>query len=49
MRGVKVDVVVPEHSNHRVLDWARRVPLRPLLEAGCRVWLTARRRSTIPS
>ena len=23
-----------------LLDWARRVPLRPLIEAGCRVWLT---------
>ena len=39
MRGVIVDVVVPEHSNHTVLDWARRAPLRVLLEAGCRVWL----------
>ena len=39
-RGVKVDILLPEHSNHAVLDWARRVPLRPLIEAGCRVWLT---------
>jgi cardiolipin synthase len=39
MRGIAVDVFVPEQSNHRVLDWARRVPLRNLLEAGCRVWL----------
>jgi cardiolipin synthase A/B len=39
MRGLTVDIVVPEHSNHVVLDWARRVPLRPLIEAGCRVWL----------
>ena len=39
MRGVAVDVVVPEHSNHTILDWARRAPLRILLEAGCRVWL----------
>lgn len=39
MRGVTVDVVVPEHSNHVVLDWARRAPLRTVLEAGCRVWL----------
>ncbi|MBS0524006.1 MAG: cardiolipin synthase [Proteobacteria bacterium] len=39
MRGIAVDVFVPQHSNHRVLDWARRVPLRNLLEAGCRVWL----------
>ena len=39
MRGVTVDVVVPENSNHTILDWARRAPLRILLEAGCRVWL----------
>jgi cardiolipin synthase len=39
MRGVAVDVFVPEHSNHRVLDWARRVSLRSLVEGGCRVWL----------
>lgn len=39
MRGIAVDLVVPENSNHVVLDWARRVPVRTLLEAGCRVWL----------
>lgn len=39
MRGIAVDIVLPEHSNHAILDWARRVPLRPLIEAGCRVWL----------
>jgi cardiolipin synthase len=39
MRGVTVDVVVPERSNHAIIDWARRTPLRLLLEAGCRVWL----------
>ncbi len=39
MRGIAVDIFVPEESNHRVLDWARRVPLRNVLEAGCRVWL----------
>ena len=39
LRGVKVDIVLPETSNHAVLDWARRIPLRPLIEAGCRVWL----------
>lgn len=41
MRGVTVDIVLPEHSNHAILDWARRVPLRPLIEAGCRIWLVA--------
>jgi cardiolipin synthase len=39
MRGITVDVMVPEESNHRVLDWARRVPLRTLIEAGCNVIL----------
>jgi cardiolipin synthase len=40
LRGIIVDIVLPENSNHAILDWARRVPLRPLIEAGCRVWLT---------
>ncbi|WP_422002879.1 phospholipase D-like domain-containing protein [Reyranella sp.] len=39
LRGVRVDIVLPENSNHAILDWARRVPLRPLIVAGCRVWL----------
>ena len=38
LRGVEVDLVLPERSNHRVLDWAARAQMRPLLEAGCRVW-----------
>jgi cardiolipin synthase A/B len=41
LRGVKVDLVLPDHSNHAILDWARRIPLRPLIEAGCRIWLMA--------
>jgi cardiolipin synthase len=40
LRGVTVDIVLPDHSNHAILDWARRIPLKPLVEAGCRVWLT---------
>ncbi|WP_298307488.1 phospholipase D-like domain-containing protein [Reyranella sp.] len=39
MRGIKVDILLPENSNHAILDWARRVPLRPLIEAGCRIWM----------
>ena len=39
LRGVRVDILLPEYSNHTILDWARRIPLRPLIEAGCRVWL----------
>ncbi|MFI5000266.1 MAG: phospholipase D-like domain-containing protein [Reyranellales bacterium] len=39
MRGIKVDIVVPEHSNHPFVDWARRVPMRPMVGAGVNVWL----------
>jgi len=41
MRGIAVEILVPHESNHRLLDWARRVALRGLLEAGCRVTLLA--------
>jgi cardiolipin synthase len=37
-RGVEVDLVVPEHSNHPTVDWGSRVQMAPLLAAGCRVW-----------
>jgi cardiolipin synthase A/B len=37
-RGVIVDVVLPEHSNHPTVDWAARAQVGPLLAAGCRVW-----------
>ena len=39
MRGVTVDVVVPERTNHSSIDWAMRAHVEPLLEAGCRLWL----------
>ena len=38
-RGVVVDLVVPERSNHRPVDWAMRAHVGPLLQAGCRIWL----------
>jgi cardiolipin synthase len=37
-RGVVVDVVLPEHSNHPTVDWGSRAQIGPLLAAGCRVW-----------
>jgi cardiolipin synthase A/B len=37
-RGVEVDLVLPDHSNHPTVDWASRVQIDPLLSAGCRVW-----------
>jgi cardiolipin synthase A/B len=37
-RGVEVDLVIPEHSNHPTVDWGSRVQMIPLLRAGVRVW-----------
>jgi cardiolipin synthase len=37
-RGVEVDLVLPEHSNHPTVDWGSRVQMGPLLKAGGRVW-----------
>ena len=37
-RGVDVDIVLPEHSNHPTLDWGARAQIGPLLAAGCRIW-----------
>ncbi|TCZ66071.1 phospholipase D-like domain-containing protein [Roseicella aquatilis] len=39
LRGVEVEVVVPERSNHRLLDCAMRAHVGPMLRAGCRIWL----------
>ena len=38
-RGVQVDILVPEHSNHRLADIARHRPMRELVRAGARLWL----------
>ncbi len=38
MRGVEVDVLVPEWSDHRFVDWASRANIGPLLQEGVRVW-----------
>jgi cardiolipin synthase len=40
LRGVEVDIVIPESSDHPTLDWATRAQIGPLLQAGCRIWLT---------
>lgn len=41
MRGVEVDIVVPERSNVPLMDWAMVPQLPWLLEAGCRVYRSA--------
>ncbi len=38
LRGVAVDVIIPAESNHRLVDYATRANIGPLLRAGCRVW-----------
>lgn len=37
-RGVVVDVVLPQNSNHPTVDWGSRAQIGPLLAAGCRIW-----------
>ena len=38
MRGIRVDIVVPERSDHRFVDLAMRAHVGPLIEAGVRFW-----------
>ncbi|HSN90572.1 MAG TPA: phospholipase D-like domain-containing protein [Anaeromyxobacteraceae bacterium] len=40
MRGVEVDVVLPERGNLPLVAWAQTAQLWQVLERGCRVWLT---------
>ena len=40
MRGVEVDVVLPERGNLPLVQWAQTAQLWQVLERGCRVWLT---------
>jgi cardiolipin synthase len=38
LRGVAVDLVMPAINNHRLMGWATRAHVRPLLKMGCRLW-----------
>ncbi len=38
MRGLEVDVVIPERGNLPVVQWAQTAGLWQVLERGCRVW-----------
>lgn len=40
MRGVEVNILLPERSNLPLVDWASSAPVEALLAHGCRVWLT---------
>jgi len=41
-RGVKVDLLIPEKSNHRLADIVRHRALRELTSAGARIWVLPR-------
>jgi cardiolipin synthase A/B len=38
MRGVAVDIVIPQRSNHLLVDLATAANIRPLLSDGVRIW-----------
>ena len=40
MRGVQVDILIPERNNLKLVEWASRTQLWQLLARGCRIWST---------
>ena len=40
LKGVRVDIVLPETSNLRIVGWAMRAQLGQVMEYGCRLWLS---------
>ena len=38
MRGVAIDVIMPEKGNHTLVNWATRANVGPLLATGVRIW-----------
>ncbi len=40
LRGVQVDIVLPEHGNLRLVEWAANAQLAQVLSWGCRVYLS---------
>jgi cardiolipin synthase A/B len=40
MKGVDVSIIIPEKNNLILVQWASEAHWAPLLEAGCRVYLT---------
>jgi cardiolipin synthase len=39
IKGVQIDILIPECSNLRFVDWAVRARLDELLNDGCNIWL----------
>lgn len=40
LRGVSVDILLPEHGNLPVVEWAMWAQIWQVLDHGCRVWLS---------
>jgi cardiolipin synthase len=40
LRGVRVEILIPERLDHAVVKWASNAMLWQVLERGCRVWFT---------
>jgi cardiolipin synthase len=40
LRGVEVDILLPEQNDLRLVQWASAAPVTEVLEHGCKVWLT---------
>lgn len=40
MRGVRVDIIMPQKNNLPYVQWASFGQIRPLLVHGCNIWLT---------
>jgi cardiolipin synthase A/B len=38
LRGVEVDILLPEKSDHSIVDWASQAHYWQVLEHGCRIW-----------
>jgi cardiolipin synthase len=41
LRGVQVEILIPERLDHAIVKWASNALLWQVLERGCRVWFTA--------
>lgn len=42
LRGVEVNILLPEKSDHPIVDWASRAHFWQVMEHGCRIWLGSR-------
>ena len=40
LRGVRVEIIIPEVLDHAIVKWASNALLWQMLERGCRVWFT---------